>query len=116
MIGVSQNDLGPDILFQFPLVNRFHGTGGAYGHKYRCFNDSVMSLKCSRPGLGYGIGMVQSKIHAKAKIRSPRQILFFIFGGGNGITKSTWFTVSAAACPDVRAAFVVSIHLQKVVF
>ncbi|MNL56044.1 hypothetical protein D3C87_1795050 [compost metagenome] len=55
MVGVSQYDLGLDILFQFALVYGFHRSGSTNWHENRRLNHPMIRFYHSGSGFRMGI-------------------------------------------------------------
>ena len=85
MVGVAENDLGAQG-FQGVLGNGFDGSGGADGHKYRCFNGLVGQEKLSAAAaLGGGVELVEGEGH-RTILNAARVRNFLHCLSGTGVT------------------------------
>ena len=62
MIGITEDDLGPDHAFQFVLVYGLDRSGGTYRHEDRCLDSAVRRLDQAGPGFGMEVFMFYRKI------------------------------------------------------
>ena len=55
MVGIAQNDVGANIIFELPLVDCFYRPGRSYRHKNGCRNGTMISG--NEPCSGFGAGI-----------------------------------------------------------
>jgi hypothetical protein len=67
MVGVTQDNLGFNILFQISDMQRLDSTQRAYGHKNRGLNLSVSGLNQSRTGVTFAVFLLEGKLHIVRK-------------------------------------------------
>lgn len=58
VIRVTQNNLCPNIIFQFPLMHCLYRACGSYWHKDGRFDATVIGFKHAGSGFGLGVGML----------------------------------------------------------
>ena len=63
VVGVAQNDLCADLLFQIAVEDAFDAPDGAHGHEDRGLDRSVVGRDDARSGRASGVGMLQVESH-----------------------------------------------------
>jgi len=61
VVGVTQNDLGVDVLVEVAQLHALHGAHSAHGHEDGCVNVAVVGVNDTGAGGGVGIGMLESE-------------------------------------------------------
>ena len=76
VVGVAQDDLGPDVVHEVAVVHPLDGTDRPDGHEYGSMYVAVIGRQHAGAGVAVRIGGAKRKFHS-AKIANSKQ--FFIF-------------------------------------
>ena len=67
VIGVAEDNLRLDVVFEFAQVHAFHAAERPHGHEYRRFNLAVVSFDDTCSGIAAGEGMLEGKVHCLSR-------------------------------------------------